>query len=80
MRSSVSGLMSQGGNVPAVDQLWDLVWKKIRKHARVRLSLVPLVTFLYEDDLLHMSRKSVEWVSFWSWQVRFRLEWSAPRG
>lgn len=72
VRPIVSGLMGQGGNVTATDQLRNVLRKKIKKYAHVRSGLVPLVIFLYEGDLLHVSRESLEWALFGSLQVAFR--------
>ena len=72
IRPIVSGLMGQGGNITATDQLRNVLRKKIKKYSHVRSGLVPLVIFLYEGDLLHVSRESLEWALFGSLQVSFR--------
>lgn len=72
VRPIVSGLMGQGGNVTATDQLRNVLRKKIKKYARVQSGLVPLVIFLYEGDLLHVSRESLEWALFGSLRVTFQ--------
>lgn len=72
VRPIVSGLMGQGGNVTATDQLRNVLRKKIKKYARVRSELVPLIIFLYEGDLLHVSRESLEWTLYGNLQVTFR--------
>lgn len=72
IRPIVSGLMGQGGNITATDQLRNVLRKKIKKYAHVRSGLVPLVIFLYEGDLLHVSRESLEWALFGNLRVSFR--------
>ena len=72
VRPIVSGLMGQGGNVTATDQLRNVLRKKIKKYAHVRSGLVPLVIFLYEGDFLHISRESLEWALYGNLQVTFR--------
>jgi hypothetical protein len=72
IRPIVSDLMGQGGNVTATDQLRNVLRKKIKKYAHIRSGLAPLVIFLYEGDLLHISRESLESALFGSLQVTFR--------
>jgi len=71
IRPIVSGLMGQGGNVTATDQLRNVLRKKIKKYARIGSEPAPLVIFLYEGDL-HISRESLESALFGSLQVTFR--------
>lgn len=71
-RPIVSALMCQGGNITATDRLRTVIRKKVKKYGAVKHSRTPLVIFLYEGDLLHIARESLEWALLGSLQVTFR--------
>jgi hypothetical protein len=70
-RPIVSALMGQGGNITATDRIRNVMRKKIKKYGAVHHSRAPLVVFLYEGDLLHISQESLEWALLGNLQVTF---------
>jgi hypothetical protein len=53
--------MGKGGNITATDRLRNVIRKKVKKYRAVTHRKEPLIVFLYEGDLLHISRESIEW-------------------